>query len=225
MAGGGDGEFGFAGAAQEVVEEVGDEEEGVGGVEDFAVLLAHGEELEEGVDLHELNAGGVEDFFAGDFGKGAFHRAACAGVAVHGGVGEDFAAGGEESEIDAPGIDTDAGEGAAEVGAGVGKAGFEFLPLGEEVPLEAAEHFAARVGESVGFGEGEFSGIEGGEDGAAAFGSEIKGEEMGWHNWWSLGGRLISYRGAHASENLRGLPGGGRRGGGARGGGCDWDKF
>ena len=57
------------------------------------------------------------------------------------------------------------------------QAGFQFLPLGEEVPLELSGDFSVGVGEAMFFFEGEFLPVERGEDGPTAFGSQIEGQE------------------------------------------------
>ncbi len=133
------------------------------------------------------------NIFARDEGEGLFHHAVGARVAVHDGIAENLAAKGEQSEIDSPGIDADAGEIAAEVGTGAGQSGFDLLPLGQQVPLQAAEHFAVGIGEAMLLGEGQFARVEGGENGASAFCSKIKRQEIRrGHNWWFLVGWLLS---------------------------------
>lgn len=111
LAGGGDGEFAFAFAAEEIVEEVGHEEEGFGAFESGGAGFVEGDELEEGVEGHELDAGGVEDLLAAELGEGAIEDGVGARVAIHIGIAEDLAVASDEAEIDAPGIDADAGEG------------------------------------------------------------------------------------------------------------------
>src|SRR5438874_5147325 len=83
LAGGGDGKFGLTLASEEIVEEIGNEEKGVGDVQSRRERFAHGEKLEERVELHELDAGGVKNLFLGNLGEGALKNAVGARVAVH----------------------------------------------------------------------------------------------------------------------------------------------
>jgi hypothetical protein len=137
------------------VEEVGHEEEVGCAGEEVGVLLLEGVELEEGVELHELDAGGCEDLVAGEFGEDFFEVAIGAGVAVVDGVCEELAAVVEEAEVDAPGVDADAVEGLAlELAGGGAEAGLDVLPEGEEVPLEGSLEAAVVGGEAVELMEG-----------------------------------------------------------------------
>jgi hypothetical protein len=152
---GGDGELVRHCAGEEVVEEVGHEEEVGCAGEEVGVLLLEGVELEERVELHELDAGGSEDLVAGEFGEDFFEVAIGAGVAVVDGVCEELAAVVEEAEVDAPGVDADAVEGLAlELAGGGAEAGLDVLPEGQQVPLEGALKAAVVGGEAVELMEG-----------------------------------------------------------------------
>ena len=67
--------------------------------------------VERAVELHELDAGGVKHFLPRDCGESVVHHSVGSRIAIHNGVAEHFAGGGEEAEIYAPGVDADAAEG------------------------------------------------------------------------------------------------------------------
>jgi hypothetical protein len=67
---------------------------------------------------------------------------------------------------------------ASRVSGGFAQAGLELFPLLEEVPVEMAANAAGGVGEAVFFLQLESAAGEGADDGAAAFGAEVKGEEL-----------------------------------------------
>src|SRR5262245_24467870 len=70
----------------------------------------HRQKLIERVELHELEAGGLEDLVTGYDGEGLVEDAKRAAVAVVVSNAEELVVFVEEAEIDAPGIDTDAGD-------------------------------------------------------------------------------------------------------------------
>ena len=96
-------------AGEEVGEQVGHEEQAIGGGEEGALLLRECEHVIKRVDGHELDAGGIEDGLAADEFDRFLEHAIGAAVAVVDGEPQKLAAG-EEAKIDAPGVNGDSVE-------------------------------------------------------------------------------------------------------------------
>ena len=136
-----------------------------------------GAELEERVDLHELDAGRLEDLGRGHACEGVLHHAAAAAVPVVVGVAEERALGVQQGEVDAPGVDADAGD----LAACCGRGGEAALDLGEDAAARrCAARPAARTGpavEAVGLGEAQALAVEAAHHHPAALRPEVGGQE------------------------------------------------
>ena len=111
-----------------------------------------------------------------------FHDAFGAGVAVVDRIVEHRAAGADQAEVDAPGVDADP----VELRASRRRAAEPFLqvlPLAHEVPAQVPGHPPVRVGEPVPLVERELLAVKHAELGAAAFGAEVEGQEMFGHGF------------------------------------------
>jgi len=144
--GGGFGELDGLRAAEEVVEEIGDHQEGLGGFEPGVARKHHGVELEEGVELERLHAGGGVEIGFGDALEEALRDAVGARVAVVRGIVEQATAAVEEGEVNAPGVDGDAGGRFGEARAELDEAVLNLRPDAQRVPVEAAVQADAGVG-------------------------------------------------------------------------------
>src|SRR5207247_1984470 len=99
-------------------------------------------------------------------------------VAIVIGIAEDFAIFGDEPEVDAPGIDADAVKISVAGFHGFSESGFELFPLAEQIPMEGAIDAAVRIGETGLFFGCDVAGRAPAQNGTAAFGAEIKCEEI-----------------------------------------------
>ena len=90
-----------------VVEEVGDHQQRLGGVERRVVVGRHRGELEDGVDRHELDPGALVQLAGRDALERRAERRRAPVVAVVHRVPDEAAAPVEEPEVDAPGVDPD----------------------------------------------------------------------------------------------------------------------
>ena len=84
--------------------------------------------MEQRVDLHELNTRRVEYSLARDFGQCSFQSSAAGRIAIHDRIGEDFTAGRNQPEIDAPGVHADPRQFAAKINARFPKPDLQFIP-------------------------------------------------------------------------------------------------
>ncbi len=132
---GGVGVFGAEVAGEPVIEEVGDGDERVGGIEQARRLARGGEDLIERVDRHELDAGEGVDLFARDDAADGFDHAIGAVVAVMIGVFEKLALFADERVIDSPGVEGYAGE---VFDGRVVEGLFDLGPEAEDVPAQRA---------------------------------------------------------------------------------------
>ena len=100
------------------------------------VVAAHGIELEQRVEVHELYAGNVIDsFFVDTLFEILLHASEGVRVAVGDGVTQRCAVIADEHEIDAPGIDTDGGELDAALCSQLQSAD-HLVVEGEDIPVE-----------------------------------------------------------------------------------------
>ena len=97
-------------AGQQPVEQVGHHQQRFGDVQQRRARELHRQQLEQRVELHELQAGMAEDLLAADDAEGLGHRVVGAAVAVMVGIAEQLVAASEQAEVDAPGVDADAGD-------------------------------------------------------------------------------------------------------------------
>ncbi len=182
LRGAGDGELGYARAAQCPVQEVRDEEQRVGGGEHVRMRLLVGEQLEERVELHELQAGLGEDFGARHALERLFHDAVGAGIAVGERLAQHLAPLVQQHVIHAPRVRADGDDAFAELLASEREAGLDFVPEAQHVPAQAVGEEHRAVGEAMDFFELEGLAVPEAGDDAAAFSSEINGEiDLGFH--------------------------------------------
>ena len=97
----------------------------------------HRQELVQRVELHELQAGVAEDLLAADDAEGLVHHAVGAAVAVVVGIAQQFVAPAQQAEVDAPGIDADAGDVVARLAGGGPQTLANVRPLSQQVPIQA----------------------------------------------------------------------------------------
>jgi hypothetical protein len=94
-------------------------------------------------------------------------------------VAEQFAILAEQSEIDAPGVDTDAVQPQSRLGRrGLAQAGLQLFPLAEQVPVEMSVELAVGVEEAVLFFERELLPAEPPQHRPTALGPQIKRQEI-----------------------------------------------
>ena len=123
---------------KEPVKQIGDHQQPVGGGEHGRVGVAHGQELVERIELHELQARGREDLRAGHRRLGLREHSAGARIAIADGLAEQLVVGTEKGEIDAPGIDADARHVRAVPTSREPQPLHHFLPQPRQIPDEPA---------------------------------------------------------------------------------------
>ena len=131
------------------MEQVGHHQQRLGHVQQRRAGQLHRQQLIQRVELHELQAGVAEDFLAADDAEGLFHHAVGAAVAVMVGIAQQFVAASQQAEIDAPGIDADAGDAVGPFAAGGPQALADVRPLAQQVPIQMAGDFDRAVLEAV----------------------------------------------------------------------------
>jgi len=133
------------------VEQVGQHEQRLGRVELRVAAIAHGEELEERVELQELDAGNVEDHIAGHDGAGGLHHAAGAGIAIGHRVAHQPPGAVQQSEVNAPGVDANACGRFAVLGGVARHPRLELSPQPQRIPVQPVVDRGGAVGEAVQF--------------------------------------------------------------------------
>ena len=138
-------------------------------------MLANGVELVKRIQLHYLNAGLAEDIFAGNGLKELLRKCAGAFIAIMARIFDQRSMLVEQTEIDAPGIHRDPMQRTGFAGSGANAFTY-LLKQSQRVPVQAVRQCDRRIRKAVRFGKLQFSISESAEHGAAAFGSEVKGE-------------------------------------------------
>ena len=174
----GDAELADLVAGQPIIEQIGDGQKGLGDLQLRRWLQDHGQELIERVELQELDAGLLEDLLARHAAERLFEHAVGAVVAVVDRVAEQRAAAVEQGEVDAPGVQPDAGDLAAVLAAGFGNAGFDVAPQAQHVPVQAVGQAHGAVGEAVHVGQCQPLAIKLAENCAAALRAEVESESV-----------------------------------------------
>ena len=136
-------------AGQQPVEQVGHHQQRLGHVQQRRAAELHRQQLVERVELHELQAGVAEDLLAADDAEGLFHHAVGAAVAVMIGIAQQLVAAAQQAEIDAPGVDADAGDAVAPFAARGPQALADVGPLAQQVPVQAAGDLDRAVLEAI----------------------------------------------------------------------------
>ncbi len=156
-------------AGQEPMEQVGHHQEGLGDAQQRRAGQLHGQQLVERVELHELQAGVAENLFAADQGERLFHHAVGAAVAIVIGVAQQFIAGGQQTEIDAPGVDAHAGYGRRPSRGGRRpQALADVGPQSQQVPVQMSGRLDGAVLEAVDFLQPQLPAVEPSQDVTAA---------------------------------------------------------
>src|SRR4029079_12209671 len=170
---------GFVGfdAGQEPMEQIGDHQERMGDFQRGRLGQLHGEKLIERVELHELEAGGFENSLARDNRKRLVENADGATVAVVVRNSKQLVVFVQKTEIDAPGIDTDAGNLVRIELAGSAEAAGGMLPETHQRPMHVLSRMDAAVVETIDLFERQLLPIKKAGADPAAGGTEVDGEE------------------------------------------------
>ena len=127
-----------------------------------------------------MNSGLGKNFRPPDFGESFVESGIRPGVTVDIGGREHFLSEPAPHIIHAPRIHAQTG-GGDPASRDFGQAFFELVKRAEDVPTDGWAEFYGDIGEPVDFFEGEFSGLEGAEHDAPAFGTEVAGDVVGGH--------------------------------------------
>ena len=100
------------------MEQVGHHQERFGRVQQGRFAQLHGQQLEQRIELQELQARMAEDLLSGNQLEGPPGHIVGPSVAIMERIAQQFVAPPEQSEVDAPGIDADAGHGITQLVAG-----------------------------------------------------------------------------------------------------------
>ena len=152
LGGGGVGALGADRPGQPVAEQVGHQQQRLGGLE--GRRAAGGDELVDGVERQLLQAGGGVQLLRRHQREHLVEHAVGAPVAVAVGVAEQPAVAVEQAVVDRPGVDPDAVERAA-AGHGARRPVSTSRWMPDDVPEQASPHRHAAVGEAVHLGEVE----------------------------------------------------------------------
>ena len=106
------------------------------------------------------------------------HGPGVAVVAVTEGQAEEAPVPGQKAEIDAPGIDPDAGRSLADRGRGVAHGRLHLVEQGVDVPMDVTGQRERVVGKAPDLVDGELRAVERPQNGPAAAGAEIEGQEV-----------------------------------------------
>ena len=171
LAGGGNGGFAHIRPAQGVSEQIGHKQQAAGFFPGFCVLLLHRQQLEQGVDGHDLAAGGGIQGIRIHPGHRFFHHALGAAVPVVHRVAQQVSVFVQQAKVHAPGIKPDAVKrtrffnSLMHIGHQVGK-----IPAEMPVPLPGA------VLKAVSFFIGKVPVLVFRQNGPAAGCAEVKGQ-------------------------------------------------
>ncbi len=111
-------------------------------------------------------------------GPGRPHPSPPAGAAAPPGQAEQAAVLGQQAEIDAPGVDPQARGLGPDRGRGVAHGRLHLVEQGVDVPVDVAGEREGRVGEAADLVDGEAPAVELAEDGPAAFGAQVEGQDV-----------------------------------------------
>ena len=134
-------------------------------------------ELEDGVEVHDLDASDAVEFIARDDAEHLFGDALGVGVTVGPGPLEQLAVGSDGTEIDAPGVYTDGFDLVAKLGCAL-QAGLQVAEKLVGVPVETPALFLGPVGEAMDLFHREFTVLETAHDGASAGGAKVESEKF-----------------------------------------------
>ncbi len=152
---------------------IGNHQERLGDVQQGRADQFHGQELVQGVELHELQAAVAEDLVAADHAERLFHHAVGAAVAVLVRVAEQLVAPAQQTEIDAPRIHAHAGDTVARLAARGPQTLANMGPLSEEVPIEVAIDLHRAIFEAVNLFELQTLAVEQPQHGPPAGGAHV----------------------------------------------------
>ena len=175
LRGAGDRHFRTRNAGEPVVEQIRNTEQARRHAQRGRPREAHGIQLIQRVDLHELNAGVAEDLVARHGFEELLHHPVVARVAVVAGIIEQQPVTAEQCAIDAPGIDADAVEREFALAGGDGDAVLNLVPQAQDVPVECALHADRRIGKPVEFLHGKPAAGKAAQQRAPTLGAEIDG--------------------------------------------------
>ena len=139
-------------------------------------FLRLGIELEDGVEIHDLDAGGPVEFLTRNGLEHLFRNAFGVRVTVGAGVTQQGAVFGHEAEIHAPGVYAD-GLRDNPLPAQIGQAVAEMLVYSQHVPIIFAAQLDDAAGEAVHFLHVEGSARKSGQDRTAGSGAAVESQE------------------------------------------------
>jgi hypothetical protein len=178
LRGRGDGVFGDHLPGEQIRQGVGHEEQPLGGGQLRRTVALHGVELVERIELHDLDARRAVDLLPGQH-LGEILLGGAVGVRVAVGVGESQqrAVLADEGEIDAPGVDADRGDFDPFAGGGAQSLAKVFVER-KDIPVIMSAQRQDGIRETGQFLEDELSVPERAENGAAAGGPQVEGDEV-----------------------------------------------
>lgn len=166
------GGLGVALAREPVDEQVGNQEQRLGGGQ--RPRLLEREQLEERVERQQLDAGRLVELLRRDACERLRHRVAAAAVTVVQRVRDERAVTVDEPEVAAPRVDADAAHPRA--GRELGQRDAELGEEPERVPVEPARQPDRPICESARLSDGDRLAVEAPRDRAAALGAEVEGD-------------------------------------------------
>ncbi len=131
------------------VEEIGHHQQPLGRLQLGGVAEGHGQELVQGVELHELDARALEDFLAGDAAEGFLHHAVGSGVAVVVGVADEPIVAIQQGEVHPPGVQPHGGQAGAELLDARLQTALHLGEKAQHVPMEVSQHTHRPIGEAM----------------------------------------------------------------------------
>jgi len=173
LGGGAVGEFDHTGATQRPMDEVRHQQQRVRPFEHLRSALFMGQQLEQGVELHELQAGLGKDFRPRHFSERLFHHAVGAGVAIRERLPQHFVALIEQHIVHPPGVGTDRYNPGAILPGGQAQAVLDFRPQPHDVPAERVAQIDGAIGEPMNFFETDGLAIPKAGHKAAAFRAKV----------------------------------------------------
>ena len=117
------------------MKEIRHEQESLGRIQYWMIGFNHAQQLEQGVQFHELDACGRINPRFGEFLERFFHHALRAAVPITIGIAKNHIIPPHKTEIHTPGIDTDAPDSLDPGIGGPGQALLEFMEQAKQIPL------------------------------------------------------------------------------------------
>lgn len=164
-------------AGEKVVKQIRHHDERFGSVEQGRTISGEGQELKKRVETHELKSGLPKNFFAGHAGKRGLHDPFGMGIPIMAGIAEQRPATTEKGKIHPPRVDANRVDPAMFAGTPAERSE-HFAIKAQDVPVHRFQRAHRAVGEAMHHFQLQALAVEASQDAAAAFGTQVKGEEF-----------------------------------------------